>query len=382
LTDLPPDSPTVHATTAPQSHAPGIMTRPPVPDGGPDLRPELTLVEVLNTLLRRWRVVAGLPLVAAVGTAAVSFALRPTYTATATFVPEGRNQNRLPAAAAGLVGGLGITLGAEPTQSPRFYADVVRSRELLERILTAWYTDPRARGDVTDSSTLLRMLRTKGRNPADSLARGVKKLNELISVRVDDQTSIVRVSVDGEYPALAAAVANRVVEYLNDFNTKKRQSQARERRKFTEARVVAADSELRSREEAVKTFYERNRGWQQSPELTFEEARLRRQVEIGQQVYGTLKREYETARIEEVNDTPVITVIDRAVPPQERSWPKHVLLIVLAVALAGTIGVLWAFGAEYVDRARRDPHDDYRELRSLLQRVRRDVRRMFTRTRA
>src|SRR5205807_750473 len=83
------------------------------------------------------------------------------------------------------------------------------------------------------------------------------KLNELISVRVDDQTSIVRVSVDGEYPALAAAVANRVVEYLNDFNTKKRQSQARERRKFTEARVVAADSELRSREEAVKTVYDR-----------------------------------------------------------------------------------------------------------------------------
>jgi uncharacterized protein involved in exopolysaccharide biosynthesis len=225
------------------------------------------------------------------------------------------------------------------------------------------------------------MLRTKGRNQADSLARGVEKLNERISIRVDDQTSIVRVSVDGEYPALAATVANRIIEYLNEFNTKKRQSQARERRKFTEGRVVAADSALRSSEEAVKTFYERNRGWQQSPELTFEETRLRRQVDIGQQIYGTLKREYETARIEEVNDTPVITVIDRAVPPEKRSGPKRWLLIVLAVALAGTIGVLWAFGAGYVDQARRDPQDDYRELRSLLQRVRRDVRRMFTRTR-
>jgi uncharacterized protein involved in exopolysaccharide biosynthesis len=360
-------------TTLPQ-------TRPLAPSDGRNLRPQLTLVEVLNTLLRRWRVVVGLPLLAAIGAAGASFLLRPIYTATATFVPESRNQNRLPGAAAGLVGGLGISLGVEPTQSPKFYADVVRSRELLERILTSRYADPRTGDGVADSASLLQILGTDGRSQPESLARGVEKLNDVIVVRVDDQTSIVRVSVAGRYPALAADVANRIVEYVNDFNTKKRQSQARERRKFTEARVVAADSELRHTEGAVKTFYERNRGWQQSPELTFEEGRLRRQVEIGQQVYGTLKREYETARIEEVNDTPLITVIDRAVTPQERSGPKRKLLVVLATALAVVIAVLWAFLAEYVDRARRDPEDDYRELRSLLERVRRDLRRVFTRT--
>jgi uncharacterized protein involved in exopolysaccharide biosynthesis len=226
------------------------------------------------------------------------------------------------------------------------------------------------------------MLGTEGRDHADSLAQGVEKLNELISIRVDDQTSIVRVSVESPYPPLAADVANRIVEYVNDFNTRKRQSQARESRKFTEERVAAADSELRRAELAVKTFYERNRGWQQSPELTFEEARLRRQIEMGQQVYGSLKREYETARIDEVNDTPVITVIDRAIPPQERSGPKRKLLVVLATALAATIAGLWAFGAEYANRARRDSQGDYEELRSLLQRVRRDLRRIFTRARA
>ena len=347
---------------------------------GPEPKPTLTLVDVLNTLLRHWRVVVGLPLLVAIATAAVSLTMPSTYTATATFVPETRNQNRLPGMAAGLVGGLGITLGTEPTQSPRFYADVVRSRELLERVLTSRYTTPRARDGVADSATLLVMLGTEGRNQADSLARGVERLDQLISVRVDDQTSIVRVSVVGDHPGLAADVANRIVEYVNDFNTKKRQSQARESRRFTESRVAAADSELQHSEEAVKTFYERNRGWEQSPGLTFEEARLRRQVDIGQQVYGTLKREYETARIEEVNDTPVITVIDRAVPPQERSGPRRKVLVVLAALFAGVIGILWAFAAEYVDRARRDPHDDYQELRSLLQRVRRDVRRTFTRT--
>ena len=36
---------------------------------------------------------------------------------------------------------------------------------------------------------------------------------------------------------LAAAVLRRLVSYLNDFNTQTRQSQARERRKFTEQRA-------------------------------------------------------------------------------------------------------------------------------------------------
>src|SRR5437870_1254193 len=80
-------------------------------------------------------------------------------------------------------------------------------------------------------------VRVDGRSLADSLARGVKRLDELIAVRVDVQTSIVRVSVDTRDPGLAAAVANRLVEYLNEFNTHKRQSQARERRRFSEERV-------------------------------------------------------------------------------------------------------------------------------------------------
>ena len=51
-------------------------------------------------------------------------------------------------------------------------------------------------------------------------------------------------------------------------------------------------------EEQLRGFYERNRSWQQSPQLTFDEGRLRRQVEIRQEVYLTLRREYETARVE------------------------------------------------------------------------------------
>ncbi|HEX9220559.1 MAG TPA: GNVR domain-containing protein, partial [Gemmatimonadaceae bacterium] len=212
-----------------------------------------------------------------------------------------------------------------------------------------------------------------GNNPADSLDKGLERVNNLISVGVDNQTSIVTLSVDARYPVLAAAVANRLIDYLNDFNTRRRQSQARERRKFIERRIEDGQRELRSAEEDLRTFYERNRSWQQSPQLGFEEGRLRRQVDLRQQVFLTLSREYETARIEEVNDTPVITVIDAAVPPPERSKPRRKVIVLLALCLGGILGVSWALGAEYIDRLRHEEETEYAKLTATLQQARQDV---------
>jgi uncharacterized protein involved in exopolysaccharide biosynthesis len=339
----------------------------------PELDRDISLIGALYTLLRRWQVVFGLPLFAAAVTGLVSLVVPPTYTAATTFVPEVRTQTRLPSAVAGLAGQFGVPLGIDPSQSPRFYGDVVRSRELLERVLLSRYPDPGVAAGTADSTTLLRILRVRGDNPADSLARGVKRLDELISVRVDAQTNIVRLTVDAHDATVAAAVTNRLVAYLNEFNTQRRQSQARERRRFTEQRVAAADSELRSAEEAVKTFYERNRGWQQAPDLVFEEGRLRRQVSVNQEVYLTLKRDYETARIDEVNDTPVITVIDAAVAPQQRSQPRPFLWIVVALLVGGLVSVSWALGASYVERAGEMDEPAYRALTGLLQGTRRKV---------
>jgi len=368
------------STLAPESLRSGaVMHGPDAPRGRTGFEDGITLVGALNTLLERWRIVVGFPILTAGLAVVLAFVIRPTYTATTTFVSEARNQNRLPSVVAGLAGQFGVSLGTDPSQSPRFYASVVRSRELLERILLSRYVDPSAGAGATDSTTLLEILRIKGLSRTDSLAHGVKKLNDLISVRVNDETNIVRLGVDASHPALAAAVANRLVEYLNDFNTRKRQSQARERRKFTEQRVAAADSELRRAEEAVRTFYERNRGWQQAPELVFEEARLRRQVTIGQEVYLTLKREHETSRIEEVNATPVITVIDPAIPPNERSSPNRTLLVIMAFAFGGMIAAFWAFSAEYIAHVRRQQQDDYLRLSQRSREILRDLRRLLGR---
>lgn len=317
---------------------------------------EYSLIALGSIWARHRRLTVGLPLLLAVLTGVVSLIVRPTYTATTTFVPEATAQgSRLPAGLAGLATQFGISLGADASKSPKFYAAVVRSRELMEHVLLSNYVDPRVQVSApADSITLLRILAVKGRDSSDSLYRGVRKLDNLVSVTVNGATSIVSISVDSHYPALAAAVANRFVDYLNAFNAQSRQSQATEQRKFVEQRLTDGEHELRAAEEALRTFYERNRSWQQSPQLVFEEGRLRRQVEIRQELYLTLKREYETARIQEVNDTPVITVIDAATAPVKKSKPRRALLVAIALVLGGMVGAFWAVGVEYLEVARRD----------------------------
>src|SRR6266566_3091040 len=270
----------------------------------PEFEDHTSIFETLSAILKRWRSAFGIPLFVTLVVIVVSLFVPNVYTARTTFVPEASSETNLPSGLAGLAGQLGINFGSEASQSPRFYAEVVKSRAILDRLLTATYANTLSPETPSDSTTLLTILRKGHRNRPDSLERAATRLASLMSVSIDAQTNIVTVKATLPDRDLAAAVLQRLISYLNDFNTQTRQSQARERRKFTEQRVASVENELRDAEEALKRFYQSNRSWQQSPQLVFEEGQLRRQVDLRQELYRTLRREYETARIQEVNDTP------------------------------------------------------------------------------
>ncbi len=365
------DSPRTPASPRPVLDAPDRAT----PAGGGTSNSDAGLLDYAWVVLHHWRLVAGTPFVAALVTGLISLVLPQRWTAGIEFVPETSTSIKLPSGVGALAGQLGLSLpSSNPVESPAFYARVAESRPLLERTLASRFPVP---GSATDSAPLIDLLKIPEGAALRRMEKGVKRLREYTEIKTDAKTGTLRLDVETRDARLSAAVANQMVGFLNDFNRNTRSLQARERRKFVEARTGEAQTDLEQAEDALRDFLTRNRQYE-APPLQFERNRLERQVQMRQEVYSTLRREFEVARLEEVNDTPVLTVIDPAIPPATRSSPARVRMVLVAALLGIGFGLGLAFLTEYLRQSRvREPAAYERVARAW-----RGPRRARTATRA
>jgi len=329
----------------------------------------LDLVRLMNILIRRWRMVMGLPLVIAFITAGYTLTVPSTYVATARFMPEGREDSGVRSSLGSLMGQFGTTLGVQiGNQSSDVFAEVITSHELMSSILKSSFPDPRQESsNAADSVSLLVLLEKDDSDPDLRLA--LEDLRGRVSASVDPQTGIIQLSVESGWPTLSADVANHFVALLDEYNEETRRSRTGRRRSFVEERSLEAEVALRDTESELREFLERNRSWDQSPQLVFEEGRLRRVVAVQQEIYQTLAREYELARIDEVDEQPILTLIDPAVPPLTRSKPKRRQIVLVMVVLTMMFSVTWAYVGEYFASLKARGDESMLEMEGLLTRV-------------
>jgi uncharacterized protein involved in exopolysaccharide biosynthesis len=308
------------------------------------------LLDYAWVLSRHRRTILGIAAVAAVLTLVISFLLPTRWTAEAGFIPETSTSIQLPTGINALAGELGFSLpSGDPTSSPDFYAAVTESRSLLEQTLMTRFRVPGAA--ASDSAPLIDILGIENDDPRQRMEDGVEWMQDHSSSKVDAKTGVISLDAEMPDPDLSASVVSRMVALLNEFNQRTRNERARERRRFTEARTADAQKDLTAAEDDLRAFLIRNRSFENSPQLVFEQQRLDRQVQIRQDVYQTLRREYEVARIDEVNNTPVLTVVDAPTPPAKPSSPRRVRMTLVALVLGLLVGTSYAFVREYMKRS-------------------------------
>jgi hypothetical protein len=161
----------------------------------------------------------------------------------------------------------------------------------------------------------------------------------------DLKTNLVLLSVNSRWPDLAAAIGNRTIALVDAFNHEQRVSRARSKRIFVQNRLDSAKVELRGAEERQRIFYDQNRQWRTSPQLVFEEGRLRRNVDVATDLFLTLQRQFEAARLDEFNDAAEITVVDPATIPRKAEWPRYGILLISSLFIGGLLGLLLAGSA-------------------------------------
>jgi uncharacterized protein involved in exopolysaccharide biosynthesis len=324
-----------------------VTQRAFVPDS-----PEIRLVSFTDVLTRvtthRGLVGAltGLGLIVGV---ALAFLLPSRYTAESRIMGQSSTRTSMPAGIAGLAAqfGLPLELGGGAS-SPQYYADLLQSREVLEALLLT----PFAVADASSRrETLLEQLDFSGDTDALRVFKAVRYLRKHTDIDAA-KSGIITVGLTLPRAQLAADATNRLVDLVNAFNIERLQFQSRQQRVFTERRLKEVEGELRAAERDQLAFLERNRTVTGSPALQAEATRLQRVVQAKQEVFLTLTRSFEEARIAEAKDVPTVTIIDHAAPPARRSWPVRWAVILLGVLGGLLAGVGWAVAQDAIARAR------------------------------
>ena len=296
----------------------------------------VTFEEALSAVRRVWRRalfggLVALPFGVLVGL------LRPkTYVARASFIAEQTKVTSLPSGLGALAAQFGLDMAGEAGRSPQFYSELLSTSDMLRSLLDS--VVPLSPGDSTTIRELLLGARDTSRAGTD---RALRKLRSTIQAGADARTSVVTFSVRTRTPATAERMAAILIGQIKHFNVTIRQLQARERREFLEGRVADAYQTLRSSEEELRQFYERNRRFSESPALVFEESRMKRAIELRQELYTTLSKELETARIQEINDTPTITIVDRPFSSNRPSGPTVPVLGAMLFVLGAFVTAGW-----------------------------------------
>ncbi len=297
---------------------------------------DITIVGILGFLWlnRRLIMITGLAAFLVVGV--IVFMRDRTYTSTAKFMPQS-SEGTL-SQLSGLAASFGVSVpAADAGSSPAFYADLLKSRDILRRTVETPYAFV-AKGDSM-RGTLVQLFKVRGDTPAIRRDAAAKQLLKSIDVRIGRETNTIDLEVSTPWAELSREVATRMIELVSDFNLHRRQTKAGAERRFVESRLSDARDSLRSAEGRLEAFLQRNRDYRNSPQLLFSFDRLDREVNMQQQVYTSLAQSYEGARIDEVRNTPVITLME---PPDLPAKPDARLALVKGV-LAGILGL--AFGA-------------------------------------
>lgn len=302
---------------------------------------EISLWEVLAVLLRRRGTIVLTTIAVTALAVAVTLIRAEEFTTEAAFRPQGSEVSGSQLMALASQFGVSVPGGGEEA-SPAFYAELLQSREILSRAATRSY-------DVDGVGTVLLkdLLEIEEDTEALREAATIEWLREeAVSVATGRETGTVTVSVTTEWPDLSKAIADELLAEVALFNLNTRQSQAAAERAFIEERVQEAEEDLEAAEEELRIFLESNRQWQDSPLLTFRQQALQREVTLRSSVLTTLVQSYEQARISEVRDTPVITVLQDPFLPPGPDERRLVLSAALGIVLGGMMGIVLAFVVE------------------------------------
>lgn len=301
---------------------------------------EISMLDLLIVIAKYKKMILGVTFAAALIAACVSLLQPNIYTAASKVLPPQSNQssasNSLMLAQLGVLGaGAGAALGLKDPNA--LYVAMLKSRNISEKIVRRFDLQR-----VYEQKTIIGTL---------------KRLEQVSSITAG-KDGVITVEVDDKDPERAAEIANQFIEELNKLMQTFALTEAAQRRQFFETQMKPAKDKLTDAEILLD----------KTPRTSLQYLDVVRNFKYQEAVYDILVRQFEMARLDEAKDSPLIQVLDKATPPENKSKPRRSLTVILAALVALFLATIWAFVRESLARTGNDPDQAARlmTLRNVL----------------
>ena len=152
----------------------------------------------------------------------------------------------------------------------------------------------------------------------------------MIKISKERTSPIVNINVLAFEPFFAAELSNDLISSSSTIQRQLKTKRIKQKRLFIEERLDQVSMEMKKMEQDLRRFRENNRNLSTSPSLQMRVQEMGREVDLQNNLYITLKTQYEKAKIDEVGRDDMVQKIDGPSIPTRLTSPKKTLSILMA----------------------------------------------------
>jgi uncharacterized protein involved in exopolysaccharide biosynthesis len=203
-----------------------------------------------------------------------------------------------------------------------------------------------------------------------------KMIKEKLNTEYDSESGILTISYSDVDPKLATDIVNRAVVLLEARFRALTQEKVLTKKTFLEERLEEVETDLKEAQtnliqfqidngivnvvvnadtKSVELVFARYIPQAMRSSITLEYFDLERDKAILEGIYQLLMEQYETTKIEEMDDSKTFQILETAEVPEVKNSPSRGKICIIFTFAVFFVSILLAFIFEYFDKARKDP---------------------------
>lgn len=166
----------------------------------------------------------------------------------------------------------------------------------------------------------------------------LERTRAIIRISVDEKTGLVTVSAEEREPIVTAQVVQKAVELLQKYVIDYKTSQARENLEFVQERYEEKKKEYERVQKEFFDYKDRHRNIDPN-RIDLRYQQLSDEYDIITSIYKGLAQQLEQTKISVKEHTPVFTVLEPAIVPDEKTSPKKKVIFIVSLFIGSILGI-------------------------------------------